>query len=389
MAVCNFGIAGGGGAGDLCVTFQKVFGMKVLMGFFRKEIISLLRDPILMVAILIMPVVQMILLSGAITFQADNLRLIMRNTPNDVIMGRIYDRAIGSGFFIPITDDMNNPIDMIQAGAADVAIIAPDGGLTRAIVRGDAEIQILIDAMNILKAHSIEAYLRGIITQTILDETNSNIKMPIDFNLRILFNPQLNTKFFMVPSMVTILVFLALLILIAISIAKEKETGTMEMLISAPISKYQIVLGKVVPYVLVSAIVMLSVVVVGMMVFHVPFVGSQLMFILAFLMFCVPACGIGIWLATYTYTQQQAMLGLVIVAFLALMLSGAIISTENMPIVLRVISYINPLSHYSYLVRNIMLKGTDWMYFIKHASAMLGAGVIVWVIAMRRFKTTL
>lgn len=363
--------------------------MKVLMGFFRKEIISLLRDPILMVAILIMPVVQMILLSGAITFQADNLRLIMRNTPNDVIMGRIYDRAIGSGFFIPITDDMNNPIDMIQAGAADVAIIAPDGGLTRAIVRGDAEIQILIDAMNILKAHSIEAYLRGIITQTILDETNSNIKMPIDFNLRILFNPQLNTKFFMVPSMVTILVFLALLILIAISIAKEKETGTMEMLISAPISKYQIVLGKVVPYVLVSAIVMLSVVVVGMMVFHVPFVGSQLMFILAFLMFCVPACGIGIWLATYTYTQQQAMLGLVIVAFLALMLSGAIISTENMPIVLRVISYINPLSHYSYLVRNIMLKGTDWMYFIKHASAMLGAGVIVWVIAMRRFKTTL
>ncbi|MBQ8294392.1 MAG: ABC transporter permease [Alphaproteobacteria bacterium] len=363
--------------------------IKVLVGFFKKEIISLLRDPVLIVAIMIMPVVQMILLSGAITFQATNLRLVVDSTPNDYIMTRIRDRAIGTGWFVMADVGTNDPIDAVQSGVADVAIIAPAGGLTQHLGRGNGQVQILIDSMNILKAQSIEAYLRGIITQTLLNETHTEMNLPINFNVRILYNPQLNTKFFMVPSMVAVLVFLALLILVTISITKEKETGTMETLIAAPISKYDIIIGKVVPYVLVSFLIMLSVLWVGMLVFRVPFVGSGWMFLLAFLVFCVPACASGVWLSVYTRTQQQALLGIVIVAFLALMLSGAIVPTENMPIVLRWISYINPLSHYSYLVRNIMLKGPDWMYFVRHASAMLAAGVVIWVIALRRFKTTL
>ena len=362
----------------------------VLYGFCKKEIVALLRAPILIVAILIMPVVQMILLSGAITFQANNLRLVLKSAPNDVIAERIYNHAIGSGFFVDAGVDANrDPIDAVQSGVADVAIVVPEDGLTREMGRGKAEVQILIDSMNILKAHSIESYLRAIIARTIMEETHAQINTPIAFNVRILFNPQMNTKFFMVPSLVAILVFLSLLILISVSIAKEKETGTMETLMAAPISKYDIVMGKVVPYVVVSFVVMLLIVVVGMLAFRVPFVGSQFMFLLSFLVFCVPACGIGVWLATYTHTQQQAMLGLIIVAFMSLMLSGAIISTENMPIVLRWISYINPLSHYAYLVRNIMLKGPDWVYFARHAVAMIGAGVVIWVIALRRFKMTL
>ena len=363
--------------------------MKVFLGFLKKEIIALLRDPVMMIAVLVMPVVQMILLSGAITFQADNLRLTTDFSPNDTIVEQFYQRAIGSGFFVPADVKNYSPVEAVQAGLADVAIIAPDGGLTRDLVRGDAEIQILIDSMNILKAHSIEAYLRGIITRTLLDETHSELSSPIQFNVRVLFNPQLNTKFFMVPSMVSVLVFLALLILIAISITKEKETGTMETLMAAPISKYDIVMGKVLPYVLVSFVVMLSIVIVGILIFDVPFVGSQFMFLLSFLVFCMPACGIGVWLSTYTHTQQQAMLGLIIVAFLSLMLSGAIISTENMPIVLRVISYINPLSHYSFLVRNIMLKGPDWFYFVRHAGVMMISGAVIWIIALRRWKMML
>jgi len=363
--------------------------IKVLGGFFKKEIIALLRDPILMMAILIMPVVQMVVLAGAITFQADNLKIIMDARPNDVMMNQIYNHAIGTGLFIPVNADKIDPVAAVQGGMADVAIIAPDGGFTHDVAQGNAEIQILIDSMNILKAHSIEAYLRGIITKTIVDATGTELGTPIDMNVRILFNPQLDTKFFMVPSMVAILVFLALLILIAVSIAKEKETGTMENLIAAPISKYDIILGKVVPYVAVAFLVMLLIVIVGMIVFHVPFAGSWFMFLLAFLVFCVPACGVGVWLATYTHTQQQAMLGLIIVAFLSLMLSGAIVSTENMPVVLRWISYINPLSHYAYLVRSIMLKGPDWMYFWRHAAAMMASGVAIWIWALHRFKTTL
>lgn len=363
--------------------------MNRFWGFFKKEIISLVRDPVLMVAVLVMPAVQLVVLSGAITLEARNLRLAMDIAPNDVVMEKIYNHAIGSGWFVRASDVSRDPVSAVQSGAADVAIVGPVGGLTRALARGNGEIQILIDSINILKAQSIEGYLQGIVLSAVSEMGYQMPRSPITFSLRILFNPQLNTKWFMVPSLIAILVFLSLLILITISITKEKESGTIETLMSAPISKYDIISGKVLPYVIVSFVVMLSILAIGLLMFRIPFAGSGLIFILAFLVFCVPASGIAVFLSNYTKTQQQALLGVVIVAFLSLMLSGALIPAENMPLALQYISYINPLSHYAYMVRNLILKGSDWMYFIRHSAVMLGAGVVIWFCAIKTFKTTL
>lgn len=363
--------------------------MNRFWGFFKKEIIGLLRDPVLLVAVMVMPAVQLVVLSGAITLEAKNLRLAVDAGTGDVMMEKIYNHAIGSGWFVRAPDMDKDPVAAVQSGRADVAIVAPDGGLTRALVRGEGEIQILIDSMNILKAQSIEAYLQGVVVRAAKEAGYNLPASPIAFDLRILFNPQLNTKWFMVPSLIAVLVFISLLVLITISIAKEKETGTIETLISAPVSKYDIIIGKVVPYILVSFLIMLSILVIGLMVFGIPFVGSGLMFVLGFLVFCVPGAAIAVLLANFTRNQQQALLGIVIVAFMALMLSGALIPTENMPVVLQYISYINPLSHYSYMVRSIILKGPDWSYFAQHSLAMIAVGILIWVIAIKKFKTTL
>lgn len=363
--------------------------MSRIWGFFKKEIIALLRDPVLLAAVLIMPAVQLVLYSGAITFEAKNLRLAVSVAPGDFIMEKVYNHAIGSGWFVraDITDD--DPVDAVRMGTADVAIVAPTGGLTRALGRDDARIQVLIDSTNILKAQSIEAYIMGIVSSVMREIGGVTSAPPVAFNVRILFNPELNTRWFMVPSMITILVFLSILILITISIAREKERGTMETLISAPISKYEIILGKVLPYIAVSFLVMLSILLIGIFVFHVPFVGSVTLFLLGFFVFCVPASAIAVLLSNYTNTQQQALLGVVIVAFLALMLSGAIFPTENMPRMLQYISRINPLSHYAYMVRNLMLKGTDIMYFARQCMYMLTVGLLIWVVGLRTFRTTL
>lgn len=358
-------------------------------GFFKKEIIGLLRDPVLMVAVMIMPAVQLVVLSGAITLEAQNLRLAVDAGANDTIMEQIYNRAIGSGWFVRAPNTDKDAIAAVQSGRADVAIVAPDGGLTRALARGDGQMQILIDSMNILKAQSIEAYLQGIVHNVVADMGAHARATPIAFDLRILFNPEMNTKWFMVPSLIAVLVFISLLVVITISIAKEKETGTIETLISCPISKYDIIVGKVVPYILVAFLIMLSILLAGLIVCGIPFVGSGLMFVLGFLAFCVPASGIAVLLADFTKNQQQALLGIVIVAFLALMLSGALVPTENMPALLRYISSLNPLSHYSYMVRSIILKGPDWSYFAGHAFVMILVGVPIWVFAIKKFKTTL
>lgn len=363
--------------------------MSKFWGFFKKEIITLLRDPVLMVAVLIMPAVQLVVLSGAITLEAKNLRLAVDMGANDIMMEKIYNHAIGSGWFVRIPETDQDAVAALQSGRADVAIIAPSGGLSRAVVRGHGELQVLIDSMNILKAQSIEAYLQGIVMRVAQDMGYVDAKLPIAFDLRILFNPQLDTKWFMVPSMIAILVFIALLVMITISIAKEKETGTIETLISAPVSKYDIIAGKVLPYIAVAFAVMVSIVVVGLIAFGIPFVGNGLMFVLGFVAFCVPGAGIAVLLSNYTKNQQQALLGIVIVAFLSLMLSGALVPTENMPTLLQYISYINPLSHYSYMVRSIMLKGPDWSYFAQHSLVMILVGILIWVTAIKRFKTTL
>lgn len=363
--------------------------MKKFWGFFKKEIIGLLRDPVLLVAVMVMPAVQLVIYSGAITLEAKNLRLAVDVAPGDVVMEKVYNHAIGSGWFMRADETRRDAVSAVQSGGADVAIIAPRGGLTRNLARGEGEIQILIDSMNILKAQSIDGYLQGVVLSAAREMGFAMPASPIRFDLRILFNPELNTKWFMVPSLIAVLVFLSLLILITISITKEKETGTMETLVSAPVSKYDIILGKVLPYVIVTFLVMLSILFIGLMVYKIPFVGSAVMFIVGFLVFCVPASGIAVLLSNYTKTQQQALLGVVIVAFLSLMLSGAIIPTENMPQLLQYISYLNPLSHYAYMVRNIILKGSDIAYFAKQCVVMLAVGGLIWVIAVKKFKTTL
>lgn len=363
--------------------------MRKFWGFFKKEIIGLLRDPVLLVAVMVMPAVQLMIYSGAITLEAKNLRLVVDVAPGDFVMEKVYNHAIGSGWFVRADDTKRDAVSAVQSGTADVAIIAPKDGLTRSLARGDGQIQILIDSMNILKAQSIEAYLQGIVLSAVTELGYTMTPSPIRFDLRILFNPELNTKWFMVPSLISILVFLSLLILITISITKEKESGTIETLIAAPISKYDIIMGKVVPYVVVSFLVMLSILAIGLVLYKIPFVGSGLAFVVGFLVFCVPATGIAVLLSNYTKTQQQALLGVVIVAFLCLMLSGAIIPTENMPKLLQYISYINPLSHYAYMVRNIILKGSDIAYFAKQSLVMLVVGGAIWAVAIKKFKTTL
>lgn len=369
--------------------FQKDTGMKRFWGFFKKEIIALFRDKVLLAAVLIMPAVQLVVYSGAITMEAKNLRLAVDAVPNDTVMEKVYNHAIGSGWFVrAVTTDMD-AVTAVQSGNADVAIIAPDGGLTRSLMRGDGQFQVLIDSVNILKAQSIEAYLQGVILSVAKEMGYAVPESNVNFSLRILFNPELSTKWFMVPSMIAILVFLSVLILITISITKEKETGTIETLISAPVSKWDIIMGKVLPYVAVSFVVMLSILIIGLWGYGLPFVGSVALFMLGFFVFCVPATGIAVLLSNYTKTQQQALLGVVIVAFLMLMLSGAIFPTENMPKVLQYISYVNPLSHYAYLVRNLILKGTDIGYVARQCFMMLLIGGLVWFMALRGFKTRL
>ena len=193
----------------------------------------------------------------------------------------------------------------------------------------------------------------------------------------------------MVPGVMCMIMVLTTLILTNIAITREKEMGTFEMLISAPVSRAEVIYGKTVPYVVLGMANMPLVLGVAMLVFHVPCRGYFLVLAGATFVFVCTTVAIGTLISTYCRNQQQAMLGGFLFIFPAVMFSGLIFPIENIPAALKWLAYIDPMAHYLGLLRNIMLKGGDARYVATHI-ALLGVFAVVIVSAsFRRFHTTL
>jgi ABC-2 type transport system permease protein len=306
---------------------------------------------------------------------------------------RISDRAIASGRFVRCPNTHRRPFDAILSDEADVALVAPAGGFTKSVDNHRPELRVLIDATNVLKAQAIEAYLKAIVSSVIAESRLTSVQLALEngvrIRTRILFNPEMNTRYFLIPFLMCMIIAMTLLSMISIAIVREKECGTIETLLSAPIKKSHIILGKSLPYITVCFLNVLSLMALAIFVFKVPFRGSILFFLASFAIFTFVMTACALLLSTFCETQQQAMLGLMMFLFISIMLSGGIFPIENMPMVLQWMAHLQPLSHFVFLARNIFLKGCDMYYFLMHGSAMLIFGTVVAVWASKRLKTTL
>lgn len=365
----------------------------IFLGFMKKEITQMLRNPVMVFALLLMPLVQAFLLCYAITNEPKNISLAIDSAPDDYLMTRVYDRALASGWFLKIKPSEKDAFKTIQSGKADVVMIAPKGGLTKTLLSGEpTDLQLLIDATNVLKAQSVSGYVRAILGQVLNEELQKHPSFKqnktVTFHSRVLFNPEMDTKMFIVPAILAMIIGSTILSLVCIGITKEKEVGTIETLISAPIKKTDIILGKTIPCVVVALFNMLSIALIGLLFFHVPFRGSLMFLGLSFLAFSFAFGSLGVFIADFCKTQQQAMLMLMMVIFILMMLSGSMFPIENMPKVLRVCANINPLSHYIFLTRNIFLKGGPFSYFWQHTWPMLTFGAVFLSAGIYKFKQT-
>lgn len=369
----------------------------LLKGFMRKEFLQSLRDPRMKILLFVTPVIQLVIFGIALSTDVKNIRLWATPSANDYVLQHIYEHSIESGWFLPVkyanyssygfNADLFN---LLRGGKIDAALVAPPGGLTKALGRGTANLQLLIDATNVIQAQTVDSYLQTI-SQKVM---NTDLKLnspqnPLNFSVRVLFNPNLETSFFMVPAVVCIILCVTTVILTSMSITREKENGTLEMLISAPILGSDIVLGKTLPFMIlgmINAPVILAVAVLG---FNVPMRGSVLVLLLVSYVFVCTTVAIGTLISTIARNQQQAMLGGFLFLFPAILLSGILFPIENMPETLKWLSYIDPLSHYLYLLRNILLKGGEMEFVLKHTAILVSMGLIFIYISFKRFHTTL
>ena len=363
---------------------------QTLRGFIKKELTQTLRDPRMRILLFVAPMIQLTLFGVAISNEVRNIRLAAVFDSKDTVLRDVYERAIASKWFIPAVSRESDPYRLIESGRADAVLVPPPGGFTRALGRGDAHLQLLINATNVTKAQSVEGYLNSIVMQTVQDDMKMIRPVPpIQIDQRVLFNPDLETSIFMVPGTMCMLMIITTMVMANLAIVREKEMGTFEMLISAPVSRREVIIGKTVPYVILGMSNFPLILAVATLIFHVPMRGSFIALFLAAFAFVCTAVALGTLISTYCQNQQQATLAGFLFMFPMIMFSGLMFPIENMPTAIRWLSTIDPLSHFMGLLRNIMLKGGGLNYVATHIAILAVMAVITVFASFRRFHTTL
>jgi len=359
-----------------------------LRGFMKKELIQTLRDPRMRIVMFAVPMLQLIVFGLALSNEVKNIRLVGQFAPSDVVGQRLVRNALASTWFIP-GQEAGGAFESVRSGNAHVVLVPPPGGLTRSVARGDGRLQVLIDAGNAVRARSIEAYLQRIVAETMAQEAAVAPKPAVDFSLRVLFNPSMETSLYLVPGVMVMILTLLTIIVTSMAIAREREMGTLEMLISAPIRKWELLVGKTLPYVIIAMIDVPLILLAGWLLFGVPVAGSLIELFLASFVFICAAVAVGTVISTFARNQQQAMMGGMIFMMPAILLSGIMYPIESMPQAISWLSQLDPLRHFVTLLRNILLKGGDPLVVAKHLGALLGLAAVAIAVSARRFRNTL
>ena len=234
-------------------------------------------------------------------------------------------------------------------------------------------------------------YAQAIITDY-FRSLQKDVQLPWQVNIhyRMLYNPELRGVYMFVPGLMALILMLISALMTSVTITREKEFGTMEPLLASPLKPREIILGKVTPYVALSFVNAVTILVLGVLIFHVPVAGSVFLLLLEFILYITLALSLGVFISSAASTQQTAMIiSMVGLMLPTILLSGFIFPIENMPEILQWVSAIMPARWFIVIIKNIMLKGTGIMFVWKETLILLGMTILFILMAVRRFKTRL
>ena len=360
-----------------------------LIAFIRKELVQTLRDKKMRALVFVVPVVQMAVFGLALSTEIRNIKLASFVPPGDYAASRLSEKFMASGWFNPVSFARGeDPYELIASGRADAVLIPPPEGLERAGERGRGGIQLLVDASNATKARAVENYAK-IITAAAYSEKGGAAAPPLKISVRVLYNPAMESAMFLVPGVMSMIVCLITIILTAMSLTREREMGTFETIISAPLEDGEILLGKTIPYIILGLVETGLVITAGFLLFGVPVRGPLWQLALSSLIFVITTVSVGTLISTISRNQQQAMLGGFLFLFPSVLMSGIMFPVENMPGVFIAAAYLDPLMYFVRLLRNIMLKGGNTAVFWQNTGVMALMAAAAGGLAFKRFRQTL
>jgi len=365
--------------------------MSRILAVLHKEILQMRRDRMTLALIFMLPLVQLLLFGYAIQTEVKHIPTVVFDQSLSTESRDLLDAFGASGYFDTsyVVNSYTEVNKMIDSGAAQVGIIFPPD-FARTIQRGEAgQVQVIVDASDNMVANQAQAVANsiGLIeSQKVLMKSKQFQGMPYDIRVRPWYNPDGVTAFFMVPAILGIIVTMTMVIMTSMGIVRERERGTLEQLIVTPIKSYELMIGKIVPYIVLGYLQITVALLVGVLVFHVPIRGSLLELYLLTLFFITASLGLGILISNIAKTQMQAFQMSFFVMLPSILLSGFMFPREAMPKFIYYLSAVIPLTYYLDIIRGIVLKGIGFPYLVGQVVSLLVFSVVLLTISILKFK---
>ncbi len=362
----------------------------------RKEFIILFRDQKNRRMLIVAPIIQILVFGYVVNYDIKDIKVAVLDQAR-TSESRSLIRTLDGNRTFRVTDYAQDPRtleQLLMKGTVDLAIKIPPDITTRIRQGETCDVQVLADG-----SMSNMASVRIAYTLLLMDTYNQNMIREIkghsmdygriDARIRAWYNPNMDSRNFFVPAIVAFVVMLLSLLLTSIAVIREKETGTLEQLIVTPLKPAEMILGKTIPYIVISLVQMVVVTVLAKFWFDVPFAGSLLLLFFATCLFLLSTLGVGLFISTVSSTQQQAMMTTFFFILPFFMLSGFVFPISNMPVVVQWLSYLNPLRFFLVILRGLFLKGVGlhvlWPQFV----ALGVLGIVLFAGAIGRFHKKL
>lgn len=374
-------------------SISRQFSNQQFFSFVRKEFYHVMRDRKTLLILFGMPVAQILIFGFALTNEVKNTRIVVSDYANDPASRRITERMAASNYF-DIERRLMSHREIESAfkeGTIKLALIFP-AQFNESLSHGNsAQIQLITDASDPNTANTLVNYASSII-RDYQAELNMLHSVPYSIipEVRMLYNPQLKGAHSFVPGVMSLILMLVCVMMTAISIVKEKETGTMEILLVSPFKPMLVIVSKTIPYLILSLINVVSILLLSVFLLDVPVNGSILLLFAESTLYITACLSLGIFISIKTATQQAAMtISLMGMLLPTVMFSGFMFPIENMPVPLQVLSNIVPAKWYYIIVKSIMIKGTGLALLWKETLILMVMAIFLLTISLKSFKTRL
>ncbi|MBI9068337.1 MAG: ABC transporter permease [Salinivirgaceae bacterium] len=371
--------------------------MKTIIFLLQKEFRQIRRNKTLLPIIFVLPIIQLLILVHATTFEIKNINLSIVDMDKSYTSQQLINKLDGSSFFKISNNALtfDEAKEQLAKNNADMIVYIPHNFGTDLIKENNSSVQFIPNAINSNVASLAYAYGANVImdfNKDIVAELLASISpkpiKTIETKARFWYNPELNYKWYMFPGIMVILISMIGIFISGLNLVREKEIGTSEQLNVTPMKKHHFIIGKLLPFLLIGLFELGFAVLLGKLFYGVPLVGSVWVLVLFTFVFLLVVLGIGLFISTMSDTQQQMMFIAFFVIIVFILLSGIFTPLESMPTWVQKFNYINPITYFMKVIRMVMLKGSGFMDLIPEFISLSIYAVIILSLATWRYKKT-